>query len=327
VLSSPGRPLDATARAFFEPRFGYDFSQVRVHTSERASQSAGAIGARAYTAGTEIAFEAGQYSPETTEGRRLLAHELAHAVQQGAQAPGAALVQRDSKPPPKKDPKPPKKDESANLRNDLQTLADKKVNDYAAYRDATSKATKPQKQAALADQQLLLALEGVLDVVSFGRCVEGLGRHAPTFDELKKNKDVHEEIEKAWRESNPDGDRISPPHEEGGWIFLNLVDGSLHIERAGPDPRANEIVLNPAPAVDHSVVVAVFHTHPFLGGRSALPSKRDKSLDKRDGVPDLVAANTGKDPKKFQIYLSGPSVRPHLGSDTKFPGPSGGIAP
>ena len=81
VLRSPGEPLDPATRAFFEPRFGHDFSQVRVHTDTRAAESARAVKALAYTVGRDVVFGAGQYSPATA-GRPLLAHELAHVVQQ-----------------------------------------------------------------------------------------------------------------------------------------------------------------------------------------------------------------------------------------------------
>jgi hypothetical protein len=78
-----GRPLDAETRAFFEPRFGYDFSKVRIYPDERAGDSARSMGALAYTVGANIAFDSGRYQPNTGEGRRLLAHELTHVVQQG----------------------------------------------------------------------------------------------------------------------------------------------------------------------------------------------------------------------------------------------------
>jgi hypothetical protein len=84
VLRSPGRPLDPAARAFFEPRFGHDFSRVRVHTDARAAESARAVQALAWTGGRDIAFAEGRYQPESGSGRRLLAHELAHVVQQGS---------------------------------------------------------------------------------------------------------------------------------------------------------------------------------------------------------------------------------------------------
>lgn len=80
---SRGEPLQAGAREFFEPRFGHDFSGVRVHADEQAAASSQALNARAYTVGSEIYFDAGQYSPATNEGQHLLAHELAHVVQQG----------------------------------------------------------------------------------------------------------------------------------------------------------------------------------------------------------------------------------------------------
>lgn len=82
VLHSPGRPLDSTARSFMEPRFGADFSGVRIHTDTRAGESARAVSAHAYTVGRDIVFAPGQYSPDSAAGRRLLAHELTHVVQQ-----------------------------------------------------------------------------------------------------------------------------------------------------------------------------------------------------------------------------------------------------
>src|SRR5437016_4260067 len=81
VLSSSGQPLNADTRDFMEPRFGHDFSQVRVHTDERAVESAQAVDALAYTVGQDVVFGEGQYEPETGEGKRLLAHELTHVVQ------------------------------------------------------------------------------------------------------------------------------------------------------------------------------------------------------------------------------------------------------
>jgi hypothetical protein len=82
VLRSPGQPLDGETRAFMEPRFGHDFSHVRVHADSRARISARAVSALAYTVGRDVVFGAGRYAPATTEGRRLLAHELTHVVQQ-----------------------------------------------------------------------------------------------------------------------------------------------------------------------------------------------------------------------------------------------------
>jgi len=82
VLRSAGTPLDAATRAFMEPHFGHDFSHVRVHADGAAARSASAIGAAAYTAGSHVAFGAAHYAPATEAGRKLIAHELAHVVQQ-----------------------------------------------------------------------------------------------------------------------------------------------------------------------------------------------------------------------------------------------------
>lgn len=84
VVNSPGQPLAAATRSFMEPRFGYDLSQVRVHTDDRAAESARAVNANAYTAGHHIVFDSGQFSPRTTAGQQLMAHELTHVVQQAS---------------------------------------------------------------------------------------------------------------------------------------------------------------------------------------------------------------------------------------------------
>jgi len=81
VLAAPGKPLDRATLAYFGPRFGRDFSGVRVHTGDRAAESARAVGALAYTVGPHVVFGAGRYRPETQGGRALLAHELAHVSQ------------------------------------------------------------------------------------------------------------------------------------------------------------------------------------------------------------------------------------------------------
>jgi len=97
ALRSSGQPLDAAAQAFFSPRFGQDFSRVRVHTDATAAASARAVDAFAYTVGRDIVFAPGQYAPGSGSGRRLLAHELAHVVQQGE---SGAVLQRDDKKKP-----------------------------------------------------------------------------------------------------------------------------------------------------------------------------------------------------------------------------------
>lgn len=93
ALRSSGEPLDASVRTLMEGSFGRDFGDVRVHTDPLAADSAQAVQANAYTAGQHIVFDAGRYAPESVSGRRLLAHELTHVLQQNSQVPGP--IRRD----------------------------------------------------------------------------------------------------------------------------------------------------------------------------------------------------------------------------------------
>jgi hypothetical protein len=103
VLRSPGQPLDSETRAYMEPRFGHDFGRVRIHADSSADRAAKATRAAAFTVGNEIGFASGRFAPGTVTGQMLLAHELAHVVQQRdsiagpaiAAAPPAAEVEAD----------------------------------------------------------------------------------------------------------------------------------------------------------------------------------------------------------------------------------------
>ena len=107
VLASSGEPLDAATRTFFEPRFGHDFGNVRIHADATAAESARAVGALAYTGGEHIVFGRELYAPESGSGTRVLAHELTHVIQQGARRTDR-FVQRatGSDPAPEKDDAP-----------------------------------------------------------------------------------------------------------------------------------------------------------------------------------------------------------------------------
>lgn len=91
VLAGAGQPLDSNTRAFMERGFGHNFAHVRVHTDANAAASARSVGAAAYNVGRHVVFGAGRYAPGRPEGQELLAHELAHVVQGGAEAPAREL--------------------------------------------------------------------------------------------------------------------------------------------------------------------------------------------------------------------------------------------
>src|SRR5690242_8009091 len=90
VVRSPGEPLAVKTRQYFEPRLGHDFSRVRIHTDARAAESAETINALAYTLGPHIVVPAQHYDVDSDKGRRLMAHELVHVMQQGHTQPASS---------------------------------------------------------------------------------------------------------------------------------------------------------------------------------------------------------------------------------------------
>jgi hypothetical protein len=104
VVGSGGDALDGATREDMEARFGHDFGDVRVHSDDRATESARSVNAHAYTVGNDIVFQRDRYAPGSEDGRRMLAHELTHVVQQrsgpvdGAPAPGGIRISDPSDP-------------------------------------------------------------------------------------------------------------------------------------------------------------------------------------------------------------------------------------
>lgn len=111
VVASPsptgrlGSPMSLASRAYFEPRFGRDLSTVQIYADARAAETADSLDARAFAMGRHIVFAAREYAPDTAPGRALIAHELAHVVQQQAET-GSAAVQRRPNETPRKERKP-----------------------------------------------------------------------------------------------------------------------------------------------------------------------------------------------------------------------------
>jgi hypothetical protein len=102
VGSGGGSPLDRDTRGFMESRLGADFGDVRIHTDSKASESAKSVQAYAYTVGSDVVFQSGRYDPQSDSGKRMLAHELTHVVQQrsgpvaGTPAPGGIKISNPS---------------------------------------------------------------------------------------------------------------------------------------------------------------------------------------------------------------------------------------
>ena len=214
------------------------------------------------------------------------------------------------------------------LKEDLQKLIDAGNRNYADYKAQIIAATPIQQTVARLDATFVAALKGLLSWNDFARCMELLGLSAPGFGELVANGLVQAALHAAWVASN-----VAVPaagttqHEEGGWVFMNLMTGDLTTQRAVHGAGA-AILLTSPPTVTDSIVVAKFHTHPNLGPLwESGPSPQDATVDAAQGVPDIVAGNPGLDPAVFQTFASGPDRRQHLGGNRGLPGAGGGIAP
>ncbi len=151
VLRSPGRPLDPASQAYFAPRFGLDFSQVRIYDGAEAAASARAIGALAYTVGSNIVFGSGRYAPKTGEGTKLIAHELTHVVQQcGLQPLEGKFAGR-----PETTPAPPglisrkASPEDEKLKKDAVTEHEKQQRQIATFIEDGRKITPDPKKGLL----------------------------------------------------------------------------------------------------------------------------------------------------------------------------------
>ncbi len=119
VFKSAGQPLNSELRNFFEPRFGYDFSRIKIHHDSYSNEFAENISAKAFTVGKDIGFAKGEYEPTSAKGRQLLAHELTHVVQQNHTA-AIYPKQISRQPKPQKDA--PKEKKYTNEKGDCETF-------------------------------------------------------------------------------------------------------------------------------------------------------------------------------------------------------------
>ncbi len=435
ILGSTNQPLDGTVRAYLEPRFGHDFSQVRVHRDTTAVTLNQRLNARAFTVGKEIYFGQGQYNLGSSSGMKLLAHELTHTIQQGA---SAEMVQADFAVEPTTPGRPAptltaqqvqdaiaynqarhtdvaevellrdilgishtpavidedfvnavaryqaqfglppdgrlghdtadrlareiiasadylgpdrlgKLAPEFNLVTSIRTLITANNRAYDDYKAAIQAATMVQQHVALLDQQLLRDIRGQLSWNNWARCVEMLGRQTPTGNELLGDRTVRGTMGAAWTASTPGITRWDTPspgsplaatcnpvpgtpapaaHEEGGWVYLNLLTGDLSTRRAAAGGQAGINVNVGAPTVADSVMVATFHTHPNVGAcwGAVTPSGADTRNANDRGVPNLIrgAFPTVADTRSL---FTGPNRRLHLAGSRLAPGPAGGIAP
>jgi hypothetical protein len=244
----------------------------------------------------------------------------------------------------------------------LASLAQNRAN-YTGLKTLITARSAKEKSAALASEDLLKFLKDSLKADqnvgavsteiddspkgratagwnSFAKCVELLGRQIPDFSSLTANHEMITSFHEAWQASHPDVGVPDPDHanagcthEEGGWIYLNIITGSLSVIRsfggAGCTKKGEWMTPRlelPKVQLD-SVVIARFHTHPWLGGPYE-PSSTDKSAATQDGVLNIVVAQPkGPADVTLKYFPAGPNKRAHLAGDQGYPGALGALVP
>jgi hypothetical protein len=213
-MQQGGRPLDPAARGYFEPRFGADFGNVRVHDDAEAARAAESINAQAFTQGEHIFFNSGRYAPGDTPGRQLLAHELTHTIQQGAASPAAPQAKRNPTPTAKilqrqeegDDTQPPPPLEPDDRILDPATFARLQAAITAnagAFEPAAGKLVEPDR--LLFDRVRIPSYKKTPDLVSrlvrspYDRRFGGVGRVGRTKDYQRGNPDQRNR----WRSQTP----------------------------------------------------------------------------------------------------------------------------
>lgn len=160
TLSSSGRPLDAETRRYMESRIGFDFSKVRLHTDASAAASARALNARAYTVGNDVVFSTGSYAPQTIQGKRLLAHELTHVVQQSGAAREAHPIARTA---------PRQVQRAIDLPDSVKEKLESYLKRIPGYQLLTVLLGKNPVTGQIVERNATNLAEGVLDLVPGGK--------------------------------------------------------------------------------------------------------------------------------------------------------------
>lgn len=249
VLRSGGRPLENNVRAAMEPRFGHDFSRVRVHTDTRASESARSVNAVAYAVDEHIVFQSGHYDPSSVSGRSLLAHELTHVVQNrrsGSSDNRASGVSRPDDP----------------AEREASAVTQQVMGGESAQVSQSSQAAVHRVSAEDVGKAI-----GIGAAIAGGGTLLGLGIAALAGAFSKSGQDpacpkshnipndVHAAIGKAWGESNH-GEEVVAEH---GGRMVTDKDGKSVI-RTGTGGGGSISLPAEQPGDTTS---GTFHTHPY----------------------------------------------------------------
>ena len=221
-LNSAGQSIPASLRNFYEPRFGYDFSNVKIHTGGDAAKSARSINALAYTSGNNIVFNHGQYSPSNDNGKRLLAHELTHVLQQN----------------------------NTSTQNNVQRFADNDhhvVEEVALNKVFSEEELKKIEQGNMQRDYSQLPRIGISLLTGIDSDFGGYKTHEHfdhfIFDTEKNRWVSHDEYEKIWDDSTKQWIKRPMPQRGAGTAKINpmqYIEGELQaaVEKDVPDASA-----------------------------------------------------------------------------------------
>jgi outer membrane protein OmpA-like peptidoglycan-associated protein len=321
VLRSPGQPLDAATRAFMEPRFGQSFSAVRVHADARAAESAREVNALAYTVGRDVVFAAGQYAAQTTGGKKLLAHELTHVVQQSAMTKGGNL-RLDN---------PYSAEESAAVRASEQILSGEQVRiDPAVADPIVRRQTRPSRvlpqttAASVCEIHFSKGTVSLADSAAFEQCIQSLQ------DYLQQNLDATVRLNGYVSEDESGAGDLSSSRAEA--VKQRLVQAGISPERItvagkGPDhsyllgdlKRRVDVIVNGANAQIETPPQTVKPPADF----ELNPKKIDFPTKKHD-PPKQVAPKKINPPKNSETPAKDSKApSPKTGQKRKIEAPAG----
>lgn len=310
VINAPGRPLDQATRGFMEPRFGHDFSGVRVHTDARAAESARAMKAMAYTVGRSIAFGAGRYSPETAAGRSLLGHELTHVLQQSGgdsprlqrqetrmEEPVATGTSTESNPVPAAAPLPAPGETAAEpLAADAAKLSGK------TWWDANEKIAPYTKSSDIAD--LESDFQG--KVKEFKKALDDAGTSI-SIDTTKRPKERAHVLHYAWQVSKGQVKANAVPAMTGVDIVWDHGDETKSKAGAQEIVTAASVKSKPSLTSNHIDGKAIDWTITWTSD----PLK----IDKKDGTKLEIKTTprNGGDPGNAELHEVGKGYGVHKG--------------
>ncbi len=263
--------------------------------------------------------EEAQQSPETEEETAAQSHVAATATQTTvAQAPGPTAAPGAEEPTTRRtgSGEKPDTEPAVSIRDDILQTAQSDPT-VEALASAIAPAQPGERTALLADHVFMRELRNILSWDKFISTAELLGRRAPSGNEMIADSGVQAVLSGAWSRSQPTDPtstiaKAETTHEEGGWIYIDVVTGKLRAEAATPG-SSSRIRLNEPPVLQNAVLVGVYHTHPNIGGGwAASPSETDVAFARHAGIPLLTRSYENGSPRDYVAPPPAPQRRASL---------------